>query len=90
MIQDVPGGSQMQSQASLKARRRPHRHRRGGGNVTTEAEMVVMYPQVWKCQQPQESRRGNEELVPSVWREYGSADGLILEELVLESSVCSL
>lgn len=54
-------------------------HRRREGIVTTEAEMGVIQPQAKQYQQPLESTRDKEQILPwSLWREGGPVDTLVL------------
>lgn len=40
-------------------------HRRGRGNVTMNAEIGVVCPQVNWCEQPPDTRKGKEQILPS-------------------------
>ena len=47
--------------------------RKGGGNVTRDAEIGVMWSQVKKYLEPPEARRGKERILSKIpWREQGS------------------
>lgn len=64
---DYPGRPEMESQVSLYERGRGKFdiHRRREGNVTTEAETGTMWPQVIKCWQRSDARRGKEQILTS-------------------------
>lgn len=48
----------------LYKRKADMRDRKGEGNVTIEAEIVVMWPQAKEFQQPPEAWRGNKQIPP--------------------------
>ena len=62
---ELSGWAMMQSQMSLQGRDVGRFETgRGGGNVTTETEISVMWPQAKDCRQPPEPGRCKEEIPP--------------------------